>query len=40
MLIFFRDTVPIAVVRKVLNLVSMNKWHFDRINEVKKTSRK
>ncbi|CAF0795036.1 unnamed protein product [Rotaria sordida] len=32
-LIEIKDNIPISVVQIVLNYVSMNKWHFDRINE-------
>jgi hypothetical protein len=29
-----KDAVPISVVQVVLNAVSMDKWYFDRINQV------
>ncbi|CAF4114160.1 unnamed protein product [Rotaria sp. Silwood2] len=32
-LIEIKDTIPILLVQTVLNFVSMNKWHCDRINE-------
>ncbi|CAF1465916.1 unnamed protein product [Rotaria sp. Silwood1] len=32
-LIEIKDTIPISLIQTVLNFVSMNKWHFDRINE-------
>ncbi len=34
-LFFYRDTIPISIVETVVNSTFMNKWHSDRIIQVR-----